>query len=80
MPFEPMDVHNWNFALYCEQQRVSFAPLPPDFDVLGAADQSLPACVAQKLIEGLRILDSLDRSHEFWRGRNALPTVYKLDC
>ena len=73
------DDYNWDFDGYCAQQLAGFAELPGDLGLLGPPEGSLVARLKGELVAGLRLIDSLDRSDEFWTGRNRLPTAFKLN-
>ena len=72
------DVYNWDFDGYCADQLARFSDLPDDLGILGPPEGSLVARLKADLVGCLQLIDSVDRSDEFWKGRNHLPTVSKL--
>ncbi len=73
------EVHNWDFAEYCDAQRADFRWLRSQLERIGVSPSgSMTEALEEHLIEGLQWLDRLDRSHPFWVGRNLLPTRHKL--
>ncbi len=73
-----MNVHDWEFGRYYEEQRGDFRRLRDLASVLDLPRPGLVELLEEALIEGLHWLDSLDRSDSFWAGTNHLPTVHKL--
>lgn len=73
-----MNVHDWDFGRYCEEQRDDFGRLRDLESVLDLPRPGLVEVLEEALIEGLHWLDSLDRTDSFWSGTNHLPTVHKL--